>query len=49
MQNAENTELIASWLRHFEASQNGKVVRSEPGDHLANAIARVGEAGDLSE
>jgi truncated hemoglobin YjbI len=47
--NAYNTELIASWLRHLEASQNGKVVRSERRDHLANAIARVAEVCELTD
>ncbi len=47
--NAYNTELVASWLRHIEASQSGKNVRLERRDHLANAIARVTEVCDLSE
>lgn len=47
--NAYNTELIASWLRHLEASQGGKVTRTERRDHLANALQRVNEVCDLSE
>ena len=46
---AYNTELVASWLRHLEASQNGKVARSERRDHLANALARVIEVCELSD
>ncbi len=46
--NAYNTELVASWLRHLEASQGGKVARPERRDHLANALVRVNEVCDLS-
>lgn len=46
---AYNTELIASWLRHLEASQGGKVARSERRDHLGSAIARVIEVCDLAD
>jgi hypothetical protein len=44
---AYNTELIASWLRHIEASQNGKVARAERRDHLGNALERVIEVCGL--
>lgn len=47
--NAYNTELVASWLRHLEASQNGKVTRSERRDHLANALDRVSEVCELTD
>ena len=46
---AYNTELIASWLRHLEASQAGKVARSERRDHLGYALARVIEVCELSD
>jgi len=46
---AYNTELVASWLRHLEASQGGKVARSERRDHLANALARAVEVCELSD
>jgi hypothetical protein len=46
---AYNAELVASWLRHLEASQNGKVARSERRDHLANALARVTEVCELTD
>ena len=46
---AYNTELVASWLRHLEASQGGKVARSERRDHLANALSRVTEVCDLTD
>ena len=46
---AYNTELVAGWLRHIEASQGGKVARAERRDHLANALARVSEVCELSE
>jgi hypothetical protein len=47
--NAYNTELLASWLRHLEASQGGKVARSERRDHLANALQRVTEVCELTD
>jgi hypothetical protein len=46
---AYNTELIASWLRHLEASQAGKTTRPERRDHLANAVTRVIEVCQLSD
>lgn len=46
---AYNTELVASWLRHLEASQGGKVTRSERRDHLANALSRVSEVCELTD
>jgi hypothetical protein len=48
--NAYNTELIASWLRHIEASQGGKVVRAaERRDHLGNALDRTVEVCGLTD
>jgi hypothetical protein len=46
---AYNTELVASWLRHLEASQAGKGTRSERRDHLGNALSRVIEVCELSD
>ena len=47
--NAYNTELIASWLRHIESSQAGKVARAERRDHLGNALDRVSEVCGLAD
>lgn len=46
---AYNTELVASWLRHLEAAQAGKMGKSERRDHLGQALQRVGEVCDLSD
>jgi hypothetical protein len=46
---AYNTELIASWLRHIEASQGGKMTRPERRDHLSSALERVTEVCGLTD
>jgi hypothetical protein len=46
---AYDTELLAGWLRHIDATHAGKMPRPERRDHLGNAVARVAEVCELTD